>query len=90
MKLKQTVLALMIPALLMAKVPMGTKPDLQEKVRHELVMLPFLSIFDDLKFEVDANGNPKFNPNLPHSTFYKTPILFQNPRSIQVGLKFTL
>jgi outer membrane receptor protein involved in Fe transport len=38
---------------------------------------------------LDAFGNPKFNPSLPASPFYKTPILYQQPRSIQVGLKFT-
>jgi outer membrane receptor protein involved in Fe transport len=38
---------------------------------------------------LDEFGNPKFNPNLPASTFYSTPILFQNPRSMQIGLKFT-
>jgi len=34
-------------------------------------------------------GNPKFNANLPKSKFYKTPILFQAPRSMQVGFKLT-
>jgi hypothetical protein len=38
---------------------------------------------------LDAFGNPKFNPNLPASTFYGTPILWQAPRSVQIGFKFT-
>jgi hypothetical protein len=38
---------------------------------------------------LDAFGNPKFNPNLPRSSFFNTPILFQAPRSVQVGVKFT-
>jgi hypothetical protein len=38
---------------------------------------------------LDAFGNPKFNANLPRSPFYNTPILFQAPRSMQVGFKFT-
>lgn len=38
---------------------------------------------------LDAFGNPKFNANLPHSPFFQTPTLFQSPRSVQVGLKFT-
>jgi outer membrane receptor protein involved in Fe transport len=38
---------------------------------------------------LDAFGNPKFNANLPASKFYKTPILRQAPRSMQVGFKFT-
>lgn len=38
---------------------------------------------------LDSFGNPKFNSNLPASPFYKTPILFQSPRSVQIGIKFT-
>ena len=38
---------------------------------------------------LDEFGNPKFNANLPSSSFYGTPILFQAPRSVQLGLKFT-
>ena len=34
----------------------GAKDDLADKVRHELVMLPYYSVFDDLQFTVD-NGN---------------------------------
>jgi outer membrane receptor protein involved in Fe transport len=37
---------------------------------------------------LDEFGNPKFNPNLPASPYYKTPILYQAPRSMQVGFKF--
>ena len=38
---------------------------------------------------LDASGNPKYNPNIPGSTFYKTPSLFQLPRTMQLGFKFT-
>jgi outer membrane receptor protein involved in Fe transport len=38
---------------------------------------------------LDQFGNPRFNPNLPVSPFYGTPILFQAPRSMQIGFKFT-
>jgi outer membrane receptor protein involved in Fe transport len=38
---------------------------------------------------LDAYGNPKYNSALPASGFYKTPILFQTPRSVQFGVKFT-
>lgn len=38
---------------------------------------------------LDAYGNPKYNTNLTGSSFYKTPILFQAPRSVQIGFKFT-
>jgi hyperosmotically inducible periplasmic protein len=33
----------------------GSKGDLADKVRHELVMLPYYSVFDDFQFTVD-NG----------------------------------
>ena len=38
---------------------------------------------------LDAFGNPQFNSSLPSSPYYKTPILYQSPRTVQVGLKFT-
>lgn len=38
---------------------------------------------------LDSFGNPQFNPNLPASPFYKSAILIQSPRSVQVGVKFT-
>ena len=38
---------------------------------------------------LDAFGNPKFNSSLPKSPYFDTPILFQAPRSMQVGVKFT-
>ena len=38
---------------------------------------------------LDAFGNPKFNSSLPASPYFDTPILFQAPRSMQVGVKFT-
>jgi outer membrane receptor protein involved in Fe transport len=38
---------------------------------------------------LDEFGNPKFRSDLPASPYFNTPILFQSPRTIQVGLKFT-
>ena len=38
---------------------------------------------------LDDYNNPKFNANLPASPFYKTPLLLQTPRTMQVGIKFT-
>lgn len=32
------------------------EPQLQEKVRHELAMLPYLSVFDQLRYQVDSYG----------------------------------
>ncbi len=37
---------------------------------------------------LDSFGNPMFNPNLAASQYYKTPILYQRPRSVQLGVKF--
>lgn len=38
---------------------------------------------------LDANGNPKFNANLPSSPYYGKPLLYQAPRTVQLGVKFT-
>lgn len=38
---------------------------------------------------LDAFGNPKYDPNLAHSPFYGTPTLYQQPRSVQLGVKLT-
>jgi outer membrane receptor protein involved in Fe transport len=38
---------------------------------------------------LDEFGNPRFNPSLASSQFYKTPSLFQTPRSLQIGIRFT-
>jgi len=48
--------ALAIPAFLSAEVG-GTKSDadLAKRVRHELVMLPYYSVFDNLAYKVDGN-----------------------------------
>jgi outer membrane receptor protein involved in Fe transport len=43
--------------------------------------------FDDSN--LDAFGNPRFRSDLPASSLYKTPILLQSPRTVQVGVKFT-
>ena len=48
--------ALVAPLMVRADsgVPKGTA-DLEKKVRHELLMLPYYSIFDDLNYRVDGN-----------------------------------
>ena len=47
-------------ALLVLTVPMFGKSnqprDLRDAVRHELVMLPYYSVFDDFEFSIDNNG----------------------------------
>ena len=38
---------------------------------------------------LDQFGNPKFNPSLPASPFYRQAALRQSPRAMQIGFKFT-
>jgi len=38
---------------------------------------------------LDAFGNPKYDASLAHSEYYKTPILYQAPRRIQIGVKYS-
>lgn len=38
---------------------------------------------------LDEFGNPKYNASLPHSEYYGTPILFQAPRRVQIGVKYS-
>ena len=38
---------------------------------------------------LDAFGNPKFNSSLPASPFFGDPLLYQQGRRVQVGVKFT-
>ncbi len=45
---------LMAPALVQASTKTTPKP-LDERVRHELVMLPYYSVFDNLSFRVDGS-----------------------------------
>jgi len=51
---------LFAPALMQASVPPNTPVPVQNKmekaIRHELVTLPWFSIFDDISFQVDQNG----------------------------------
>lgn len=52
--------ALMIPSLMPAKdvkaqVALSPQQQAEKEVRHELLMLPFLSVFDDLSFVVEGN-----------------------------------
>jgi len=48
-------LVLLLPAFVvpLARADAAPQP-LQQKVRHELVMLPYLSVFDDLAYEVEG------------------------------------
>jgi outer membrane receptor protein involved in Fe transport len=47
-----------------------------------------LAMWED-EGNLDASGNPMYDPNLPHSQYYGTPTLYQAPRTIQLGAKFT-
>ena len=38
---------------------------------------------------LDSSGNPMYDASLPNSEYYGTPILYQAPRVIQLGVKFT-
>src|SRR5579871_5622065 len=46
---------LLTTAQLVPAAPVPTLTPLENKVRHELVMLPYLNVFDDVSFRVD-NG----------------------------------
>lgn len=45
--------------------------------------------FDDSN--LDSSGNPKFNTGtgFDPSPYYKTPVLYQSPRTVQLGVRFT-
>jgi hypothetical protein len=45
--------------------------------------------FDEWQAEsnLDSYGNPTFKPELTPSRYYRTPTLYQRPRSLHVGLK---
>jgi hyperosmotically inducible periplasmic protein len=49
-----------VAALTVLTIPMFAKSnaprDLQDSIRHELVMLPYYSVFDDFSFKLDGNG----------------------------------
>src|SRR5713226_214470 len=49
------VVALALPLFLQASVPGSAPVDVGGKVRHELLMLPYYSIFDDLKYQVNGS-----------------------------------
>lgn len=62
MKLFTMVLAsaLIIPSIAPAKdpkpqVPLSQQEQVAKEVRHELLMLPFMTVFDDLSFKVEGN-----------------------------------
>ncbi len=46
---------LAVPAVMTATVP-SAPPTLEQKVRHELLMLPYYSVFDNLGFQVSGNN----------------------------------
>jgi hyperosmotically inducible protein len=46
--------ALAVTATLVSAAPPTLSP-IENKVRHELVMLPYLNVFDDISFRVDGN-----------------------------------
>jgi outer membrane receptor protein involved in Fe transport len=48
--------------------------------------MPNIDAWED-PANLDSFGNPKFNANLAPSKYYKTPILYQSPRSMQIGIK---
>jgi len=47
-----------------------------------------LALWED-EDNLDSSGNPMYDPSLPYSAYYGTPILYQSPRVIQVGVKLT-
>ncbi len=50
--------ALLLPATAMASVNnTKSQPNLDKAVRHELLMLPYYNIFDELAYRIDGNGN---------------------------------
>jgi hyperosmotically inducible periplasmic protein len=51
----QIVAVLAAAATLVSAAPNGTLSPLESKVRHELAMLPYLNVFDDISFRVDGN-----------------------------------
>jgi hyperosmotically inducible periplasmic protein len=55
MKNKWLMAGLVSAAALVTAAPNATLTPLENKVRHELVMLPYLNVFDDISFRVDGN-----------------------------------
>ena len=47
-------MALVLPALAQREIPPQAVARIQKEVRHELVMLPYLTVFDNLAFKVDG------------------------------------
>lgn len=45
-----------LPATTLVAGPTKPSPSLEDRVRHELVMQPYISVFDDLSFRVDNDG----------------------------------
>src|SRR5208282_4189279 len=54
MRSKWLVIAALASAALVPAAPPTLSP-LENKVRHELVMLPYLNVFDDISFRVDGS-----------------------------------
>jgi hyperosmotically inducible periplasmic protein len=54
--MKRTLQATMMMFALAALVLAAPTKPLSEQVRHELAMLPYYNVFDDLKFQIDDDG----------------------------------
>jgi hypothetical protein len=46
-------------------------------------------LWDSDPTSIDDFGNPVIHPDLAASPYYGTPTLYQAPRSVQIGVKFT-
>jgi hyperosmotically inducible protein len=53
--LASALMAMCVPGLLLASNQKNQPYDLADKVRHQLVMLPYFSVFDNLAYRVDGN-----------------------------------
>jgi hyperosmotically inducible protein len=54
-RLGLAVLLLAAPALVRASTGSSTPPVLEQKVRHELLMLPYYNVFDNLEYKVEGS-----------------------------------
>jgi hyperosmotically inducible protein len=53
--LASALMAMFVPGFLLASNQNSQRYDLADKVRHQLVMLPYFSVFDNLAYRVDGN-----------------------------------
>ena len=54
--LAAAVLLAALPAATLLAAPTKSAGSIEDRVRHELVMMPFYNVFDDLSFRVDSEG----------------------------------